>query len=72
MQFSARDRFSGTIKNIVKGPVSADVIVTVAPGIDVVAVISAASANEPGLATGRPARHVKWLRALTLRAASTP
>lgn len=56
MKISARNRFSGTVKNLVKGPVSAEVIVTIAPGIDVVAVISAASASELGLATGKPAQ----------------
>ena len=56
MKFSARNRFPGTVKAIVKGPVSAEVIVTIAPGIDVVAVISAGSANELGLATGAPAQ----------------
>ena len=56
MKISARNRFSGAVKNIVKGPVSAEVVVTIAPGIDVVAVISAGSANELGLAMGKPAQ----------------
>jgi len=56
MKISARNRFPGIVKNIVKGPVSAEVVVTIAPGIDVVAVISAGSANELGLATGKPAQ----------------
>ena len=30
MKISARNRFPGTVKNIVKGPVSAEVIVTIA------------------------------------------
>jgi len=40
MKISARNQFSGTVKQVVKGPVSAEVTVTIAPGIDVVAVIS--------------------------------
>ena len=38
MKMSARNHFSGTVKNIVKGPVSAEITVTIATGIDVVAV----------------------------------
>ena len=55
MKISARNQFSGTVKNIVKGPVSAEVTVSVAPGIDVVAVISTTSADSLGLAVGKPA-----------------
>ena len=43
------------MKNVIKGPVSAEVTVTIAPGIDVVAVISAASADRLALTTGKPA-----------------
>jgi len=56
MKISARNRFSGTVKQVVKGPVSAEVTVTIAPGIDVVAVISTTSANNLGLAIGKPAQ----------------
>jgi molybdopterin-binding protein len=55
MKISARNHFAGTVKYLVKGPVSTEVKVTIAPGIDVVAVISTASANELALATGTPA-----------------
>jgi molybdopterin-binding protein len=44
------------VKQIVKGPVSAEITVSVAPGIDLVAVISTTSADNLGLAIGRPAR----------------
>jgi len=43
VKISARNQFSGTVKQVVKGPVSAEVTVTIAPGIDVVAVISTTS-----------------------------
>jgi molybdopterin-binding protein len=41
---------------MVKGPVSTEVTVSIAPGIDVVAVISTTSANNLGLAVGKPAQ----------------
>lgn len=56
MKISARNQFSGTVKQIVKGPVSAEITVSIAPGIDVVAVISTTSADNLGLAIGRPAQ----------------
>ena len=56
MKISARNQFSGIVKQIVKGPVSAEVTVSIAPGIDVVAVISTTSADTLGLANGKPAR----------------
>jgi molybdopterin-binding protein len=56
MKISARNQFSGTVKQVVKGPVSAEVTVSIAPGIDVVALISTTSADNLGLAIGKPAR----------------
>jgi molybdopterin-binding protein len=56
VKISARNQFSGTVKQIVRGPVSAEVTVSIAPNIDVVAVISATSVDNLGLATGKPAR----------------
>jgi len=41
---------------LVKGTVIAEVTITVAPGMDVVATISTRSAESLGLAVGRPAR----------------
>lgn len=55
MRISARNNFSGTVKDIVKGPVSTEVTVSIASGIDVIAVISTASADNLGLAVGKPA-----------------
>jgi molybdopterin-binding protein len=49
MKISARN------KAMVKGPVSTEVTVTVAPGVDVVAVISTGSADSLGLAMGKSA-----------------
>jgi molybdopterin-binding protein len=56
MKISARNQFSGTVKQVVKGPVSAEVTVSIAPGIDVVAVISTTSADKLGLGVGKPAQ----------------
>jgi molybdopterin-binding protein len=55
MKIGARNHFSGTVKNIVKGPVSTEVTMSIAPGIDMVALISTASADNLRLATGKPA-----------------
>ena len=56
MRTSARNHFSGTIREITKGPVSAEVTIEVAPGISVVAVISSRSADTLGLRVGKPAQ----------------
>jgi molybdopterin-binding protein len=56
MKISARNQFSGTVKQIVNGPVSTEATVTIGPGLDVVAVISTTSANNLGLAVGKPAQ----------------
>jgi molybdopterin-binding protein len=55
MKFSARNSFPGTVKEVIKGPVSTEVTITIAPGIDVVSVISTRSAEGLGLAQGRKA-----------------
>lgn len=55
MKISARNQWSGKVAKITKGPVSTEVTLTVAPGIDVVAVISTTSADALGLAVGKSA-----------------
>jgi molybdopterin-binding protein len=55
MMTSARNHFTGTVKAVTKGPVSAEVTIEVAPGVDVVAVISTVSAEALGLARGKRA-----------------
>ena len=55
MRTSARNNFSGTVKDIVKGPVSTEVTISVAPNVDIVATISTRSAESLGLAVGKPA-----------------
>ena len=56
MKTSARNNFSGIVKDLVKGTVSAEVTITVAPGVDIVATITTRSAESLNLAVGRPAR----------------
>jgi len=52
---SARNQFKGTVREIVKGPVSAEVTIEIAQGVRVVATISTRSAESLGLAVGKPA-----------------
>jgi molybdopterin-binding protein len=55
MKISARNTIKGRIKNVVRGPVNAEVVLTVAPGIEIVAVISANSAKALKLKKGKKA-----------------
>lgn len=52
MKLSARNSIPGTVANIKLGPVSAEVTINVAPGIDIVSVISATSVDALGLKVG--------------------
>jgi molybdopterin-binding protein len=52
MKISARNTFPGTVTALKIGPVSAEVTLNVAPGIDVVSVISSASAADLKLKVG--------------------
>jgi molybdopterin-binding protein len=58
MKISARNQWKGTVTNVVRGPVSAEVTIQVAPGVEVVAVISTASADALALAPGKAATAV--------------
>jgi molybdopterin-binding protein len=53
MKTSARNQFAGIVKEMTKGPVSTEVTLEVAPGMNVVAVISTRSAEALGLAVGK-------------------
>ncbi|HXX83688.1 MAG TPA: TOBE domain-containing protein [Casimicrobiaceae bacterium] len=53
MKTSARNQFSGIVKDLTKGPVSTEVTLEIAPGIHVVAVISTRSAEGLGLAVAK-------------------
>ena len=53
MRTSARNQFAGVVKELTKGPVSTEVVLEVASGVEVVAVISTRSAEALGLAVGK-------------------
>jgi molybdopterin-binding protein len=53
MKVSARNALKGTVKGIVPGAVNTEVTVEVAPGVEVVSIITKASAEQLGLAEGR-------------------
>ena len=54
MKTSARNQFKGTVRELIKGPVSAEVTISIAPGVEIVATISTRSADGLGLAVGKP------------------
>lgn len=55
MQLSARNQLKGTVKEIKPGVVTAEVVVEVAPGTEIVAVITISSVERLGLQVGGPA-----------------
>ena len=54
MQTSARNALRGTVTALAEGAVNAEVTVAVAPGVEIVAVVTRDSAAALGLAAGRP------------------
>ena len=52
MKFSARNSFPGTIRTLVRGPVSTEVTIRIAKGIDIVSVITSSSAKRLKLRKG--------------------
>ena len=52
MQISARNHIPGTVKSIKKGPVSTEVVMTIAGGSEIVASITTYSAEKLGLKEG--------------------
>jgi molybdopterin-binding protein len=55
MKISARNAFSGTVTRIIRGPVSTEVRIRVAPGIEIVSVITSGSARRLKLRKGQKA-----------------
>jgi molybdopterin-binding protein len=53
MKISARNVLPGKIVSIAKGPVTTEVTLEIAPGVQVVATITTASASSLDLAEGR-------------------
>jgi molybdopterin-binding protein len=55
MKISARNSFTGVIRKIVRGPVSTEVTLRVAKGVEIVSVITTHSAKRLKLKKGRQA-----------------
>ena len=55
MKISARNSFKGTVKKVVTGAVNAEVTLEIAPGVEIVSVITKSSAETLGIAEGKEA-----------------
>jgi molybdopterin-binding protein len=55
MKLSARNVLKGKVKKVTAGPVNTEVIIEVAGGAEIVAIITKASAESLGLAAGKEA-----------------
>ena len=55
MKLSARNTLKGTVSDVILGPVSAEVVLSIAPGMEIVAVISTSSAKALKLKKGKRA-----------------
>lgn len=55
MRLSARNTLQGKVVSVVRGAVNAEVVLEIAPGVEVVAVITLASVDSLGLEAGRNA-----------------
>ncbi|MGB3513740.1 MAG: molybdopterin-binding protein [Microcoleaceae cyanobacterium] len=53
MKISARNTLKGTVKKVVTGAVNTEITVEVAPGVEVVSVITKSSAESMGVAEGK-------------------
>ena len=52
MRVSARNQLKGTVKSITEGAVNSEVVIEIAPGIEVTSVITKASVKSLGLTEG--------------------
>ncbi len=55
MEISARNALKASVKEIVEGAVNSEVVLELAPGIEMVAIITKSSAEKLGLAEGKQA-----------------
>ncbi|ACK73346.1 TOBE domain protein [Gloeothece citriformis PCC 7424] len=55
MKVSARNALKGTVKKVVKGAVNAEVIIEIAPGVEVTSIITMDSVENLGLSEGQEA-----------------
>jgi molybdopterin-binding protein len=52
MKLSARNQLKGTIKSVTPGTVNSEVVIEVAPGVEIIAQISSSSVQHLGLKAG--------------------
>lgn len=55
MEISARNTLKGTVKAVVPGSVNTEVLIEVAPGVEVTAIITKSSADKLSLSEGKTA-----------------
>ncbi len=55
MEVSARNSLKGTVKKIVPGSVNTEITLEVAPGVEVISIITKSSAERLGLSEGKTA-----------------
>ncbi len=55
MELSTRNNFKGTVKKVELGTVNAEITIEIAPGVEVVSVITKSSAERLQLAEGKEA-----------------
>lgn len=55
MEISARNALKGTVKSVVPGSVNTEVLIEVAPGVEVTAIITKSSAEKLNLSEGKTA-----------------
>lgn len=53
MKISARNTLKGTVKSMMTGAVNDEVVVEVAPGVEITAIITKTSAENLGLSVGK-------------------
>jgi molybdopterin-binding protein len=58
MKISARNVLAGTVKSIHEGPVSTEVVIEVAQGVEIVSTITTGSAKNLGLKVGSKAHAI--------------
>ncbi|MCF7928619.1 MAG: molybdopterin-binding protein [Spirochaetales bacterium] len=52
MNLSARNQFKGTVKKITEGAVNSEVVIEIAPGVEITSIITKVSAQSLGLTEG--------------------
>lgn len=55
MKISARNQLKGTVTSITEGAVNSEVVIEVAPGVEVTAIITKTSVSNLGLSVGSTA-----------------